>query len=447
MMRMSGYEEKVEQLVANLRAREPGSVGLAKENSNLFRERAPRARPRVDLSHFNRVLDIDLETGTVTCEGMTTYANLTDATLAHGVMPCVVPQLKSITIGGATAGVGIESSSFRYGLVHETLVAIDVLLADGNIVTCRPDNEYRDLFFGFANSYGTLGYALKLTAKVIPAKRCVQLTHVRHSDAGAFFQDLGQHCRSDADFIDGTVFSGGEMYITIGRFVDTCPYASDYTFDNIYYRSIRERTDDYLSARDYIWRWDTDWFWCSKNVYAQNRLVRRLLGRRRLNSVTYSKIMRWNSRWGLTRILSRLTGRRAESVIQDVDIPIANAPDFLAFLQAETGILPIWICPVRASDPKRVFPLYRLEPGTLYVNLGFWDSVRNREPQPPGYHNRRIEQKVRELGGVKSLYSDAYFSEAEFAEIYEGTAYGALKRRYDPHGTFPTLYQKCVLRQ
>src|SRR5207248_11475150 len=57
----------------------------------------------------------------VSAEGMTTYADLVDATLARGVMPCVVPQLKSITVGGAAAGVGIEASSFRYGLVNDTL--------------------------------------------------------------------------------------------------------------------------------------------------------------------------------------------------------------------------------------------------------------------------------------------------------------------------------------
>lgn len=240
MARMSVHEEKVDQLVADLRVRGPGGLGLAKDNTNLFRDRARRARPRVDLSHFNRVLGVDVDAGTVDCEGMTTYSDLADATLAQGLMPCVVPQLKSITIGGATAGVGIESSSFRYGLVHETLLAMDVLLADGNVVTCTPDNEHRDLFFGFPNSYGTLGYALKLTAKVVPAKPFVQLTHVRHGDAREFFQDLGQRCRGEADFIDGTVFSPGEMYITVGRFVDGCPYASDYTFENIYYRSIRE---------------------------------------------------------------------------------------------------------------------------------------------------------------------------------------------------------------
>jgi len=199
-------------------------------------------------------------------------------------------------------------------------------------------------------------------------------------------------------------------------------------------------------VRDYIWRWDTDWFWCSKNVFAQNPVVRRLYGRKRLNSVSYSRIMRWNSRVGLTRALARLAGKHPESVIQDVDIPVGRARDFLAFLLREIGILPIWICPVRASRPDRRFPLYPLDPGTLYVNFGFWDVVNDPVKRPPGFHNRAIERKAAELGGIKSLYSASYFPEDEFWKIYNGSAFRSLKQRYDPHNALRDLYQKCVLR-
>ncbi len=61
--------------------------------------------------------------------------------------------------------------------------------------------------------------------------------------------------------------------------------------------------------------------------------------------------------------------------------------------------------------------------------------------------NRRIESAVRELGGIKSLYSDAFFAEDEFWNIYNGAAYADLKQRYDPRGKFRNLYDKCVLRQ
>jgi len=363
-------------------------------------------------------------------------------------MPCVGAQLKSITLGGAVSGVGIEASSFKHGLVHETVLALDVLTPDGRIVTCTPDNEARDLFHGFPNSYGTLGYALKVTARTVPVKSCVALEHVRYRDPKRCFAAIAQHCEQpDSDFLDGVVFGANDLVLTRARFVDHTPYCSDYTFEHIYYRSLREVSHDYLSTRDWLWRWDSDWFWCSKQILAQHPLVRRLLGRKHLNSITYQKIMRWNTRWGVTRMWNRLRGLHAESVIQDVDIPIERAAEFLQFLLREIGILPIWLCPIRSPNPNAYFPLYPLRADTVYVNFGFWDVIRDPVERPRGFYNRKIERMTRELGGIKSLYSDSYYEPEEFWRIYNREAYEALKRKYDPERRQPDLYEKCVLRR
>ena len=422
-----------------------GPAGLAKETSNLFRDRSGSARRRLEVGEFRNVLRVDRERGCVEAEGMVTYEALVDACLPHGVMPAVVPQLKTITLGGAVAGVGIESTSHARGLVHETVRELEVLTGDGRIVTCTADNEHRDLFFGFPNSYGTLGYALKVTADAAPVRRFVHLQHRPFSTAVEFFTALERHCREgDANFLDGVVFARDRMFITLGRFVDDAPRTSDYTYEHIYYRSIAEKREDWLSTRDYLWRWDTDWFWCSKNLLAQNPLVRRIYGRERLGSRTYSKIMRWNSRVGLTRALSRVAGLNPESVIQDVDIPIERAAEFLGFFLREIGILPIWICPIGPGPDAGRFTLYPMR--GLNVNFGFWDVVRRRERHPPGHFNRLVEREVARLGGIKSLYSESFYEPEEFSARYGGEAYAALKARYDPENAFPTLYEKCVLR-
>jgi len=358
----------------------------------------------------------------------------------------VVPQLKTITLGGAVAGVGIESSSHRYGLVHDTMLELDVLLGDGRVVTCTATNEHSDLFFGFPNSYGTLGYALRVKAKAVRVKPYVHLQHLGFSSAGKYFEALGEQLRSGAnDFVDGTVFSPNEMYITLGRFAEQAPYTSDYTYEHIYYRSIERKPEDWLSVKDYLWRWDTDWFWCSKNLLAQNPLVRRLYGRGRLGSRTYTKIMRWNSRMGLTRAIDRVRGVHGESVIQDVDVPIEHAPGFLAFLAREIGIWPVWMCPIGPRANASRFTLYPMEQ-RWYVNFGFWDVVRGRNAHELGHFNRLIEREVMRLGGIKSLYSESFFPRDEFDAAYGGAAYRALKAKYDPRGRFPTLYEKCVHR-
>jgi FAD/FMN-containing dehydrogenase len=432
------HAKKKEALAAQLKAA-TGPVALSKETSNLFRDRDVGERRRLDVRAFKDV--IGFGENWVDAEGMIPYEDLVRECLARGVMPTVVPQLKTITLGGAVAGVGIESSSHRYGLVHDGMLELDVLLGDGRVVTCTPTNEHRDIFFGFPNSYGTLGYSLRVRAKTIPVKPFVHLRHVPFSSFTELQKILDE---GSEDFVDGTVFGPDRMVLTLGRFTDSAPFTSDYKFEKIYYRSIAEREEDWLTVSDYLWRWDTDWFWCSKNVLAQNPFFRKyVFGRERLGSRTYTKIMRWNSRVGLTKKLERVLGLNSESVIQDVDIPLRSAGEFLAFYSQAIGLWPLWICPIGPQKDK--FSLYPVG-DEWYVNFGFWDVKRTREKHAPGHFNRLIEEKVAALGGIKSLYSDSFFTREAFAARYGGAAYARLKAKYDPQGAFPQLYDKCVLR-
>ena len=142
----------------------------------------------------------------------------------------------------------------------------------------------------------------------------------------------------------------------------------------------------------------------------------------------------------------KLIGICTESVIQDVEIPIEHCEEFLSFYHDTIKFMPIWICPTRAYDKTARFDLYGLAPGSLYVNFGFWDVIRGREELPEGHYNRLVEHKVMALGGMKSLYSDSYFTPEEFWHLYNKPAYDALRHKYDPAGRFRNLYAKCVLK-
>src|ERR1700743_1963670 len=100
---------------------EGSPVRLAKPTSNLFRFREPASAPELDVSRFRSVLSVDPDQQVADVGGMTTYEDLVDATLPHGLMPLVVPQLKTITLGGAVAGLWIESSALWNGLAHDSV--------------------------------------------------------------------------------------------------------------------------------------------------------------------------------------------------------------------------------------------------------------------------------------------------------------------------------------
>jgi FAD/FMN-containing dehydrogenase len=454
---MAEHRAAVARLRQAYAAIPPGSpVRLAKRTSNLFRFRdAQRGRgaenqPGLDVSAFGHVLSVDPDARVAVVGGMTTYEDLCDATLPHGLMPLVVPQLKTITLGGAVSGLGIESTALRNGMPHESVLEMEILTGDGRVLTATPGNEHSDLFAGFPNSYGTLGYALSLTIELEPVRPYVHLRHFPFREPGACMTAIaeiaaeGSYRGQRADFLDGVAFGPDELYLTVGAFSDVAPWRSDYTGRDIYYTSIRGPQEDFLTIRDYLWRWDTDWFWCSRPFGVQKPLIRALWPRRYRRSDVYRKLVALDRRLGLSGALDERRHRPArEAVIQDVEIPVAHGADFLSFFTSQVGMSPVWMCPLRLRG-ERDWLLYPLKPGEVYVNFGFWGTV----PLPPGrsdgYYNRLIEAKVGALGGHKSLYSTAFYTEDDFSRLYNGAAHAKLKREYDRSGQLPGLYDKCV---
>jgi FAD/FMN-containing dehydrogenase len=428
-------------------------VRLRKKTSNLFRPRE-QAPGTLDASLFDAVFSIDVAARTADVGGMTTYEHLVEATLAHGLMPLVVPQLKTITLGGAVTGLGIEASSFKYGCPHESVLEMDILTGAGEVVTCSPTNEHSDLFFGFPNSYGSLGYALRLKIELQPVQPFVHLRHLRFNDLPSALAMMGQavcdgaHDGETVDFIDGTWFSADEVYVSLGSFAASAPSTSDYTGQQIYYRSMQRLHADWMTVHDYLWRWDTDWFWCSRAFGAQNPTARRLWPKRFRRSDFYWKLIALNRRTKFAERLERRRGHPArEEIVQDIEVPIDRAAEFVAFLDERTGIEPVWLCPLRLRDPEAVWDLYVMQPGVTYVNVGFWSSAPLPEEESDGFHNRAIEEKVTGLGGRKSLYSTAFYPPEEFWATYGGAAYSVLKKKYDPSARLLGLYEKTVARR
>jgi FAD/FMN-containing dehydrogenase len=452
---LAAHAAGVERLLASYRViPQNATVRLAKPTSNLFRARAKSNAPGLDTSGLTGVITVDPDARTADVAGMCTYEDLVAATLPYGLSPLVVPQLKTITLGGAVTGLGIESASFRNGLPHESVLELDILTGTGEVITASTD-QHPDLFRSFPNSYGTLGYSVRLKIELEPVRPFVLLNHVRfHSltelvSAMDRIIETGGHNGIRVDYLDGVVFSADESYLCLGMQTATPGPVSDYTGKDIYYRSIQHpagEKHDRLTIHDYLWRWDTDWFWCSRAFGAQNPTVRRFWPRNLRRSSFYWKLIGYDQRFNIADRIEERNGRPPrERVVQDVELPIERTAEFLRWFLDEVPIEPIWLCPLRLRDNAGGWPLYPIRAGHTYVNIGFWSSV----PVGPeeGHTNRLIEHKVSELDGHKSLYSDAYYSHEEFDSLYGGETYKTVKKTYDPDSRLLDLYAKAVQRR
>ena len=383
---------------------------------------------------------------------MCTYEDLVAATLPHGLSPLVVPQLKTITLGGAVSGLGIESASFRNGMPHESVLELDILTGAGEIVTASAD-QHADLYRAFPNSYGTLGYAVRLRIALEAVQPFVALRHVRYHaltdlvEAMNGIVETGSLDGVRVDYLDGVVFSADESYLCLGLQTAEPGPVSDYTGQDIYYRSIQHDHGilaDRLTIADYLWRWDTDWFWCSAAFGAQHPLLRRCWPKRYRRSSFYWKLLalrapvrpgrpvREGSRAAHPRTC-RAGHRGADRAVHGVPGLVPGATS----RSSRSGCV--------QSGSTRRWSLYPMPPGRTYVNLGFWSTVPSGTEE--GETNRAIEQKVRELDGHKSLYSDAYYTPEEFDELYGGAQYRIVKQAYDPDSRLLDLYAKAVQRR
>ena len=464
--RMSGlvgweaHAAAVRRLKESYDAIPPGEpVRLAKRTSNLFRARSRTSAPGLDVSRLDGVIEVDPDARTADVQGMCTYEDLVDVTLAHGLIPLVVPQLRTITLGGAVSGLGIEATSFRSGLPHESVLELDLLTGSGEVVTAAREGRHADLFATFPNSYGSLGYATRIKIELEQVPGYVELRHVRFDDLDALTKAIdavvaeGEWEGRRVDAVDGVVFEPDEAYLTLATWSDRGGATSDYTGQQIYYRSLQQRETDLLTMHDYLWRWDTDWFWCSRAFGAQHPRVRRWWPRRYRRSDVYHRLVGLENRF---QVMARIEARQGkpsrERVIQDVEIPVERLPDFLRWFDEVVAMRPVWLCPLRLREPSgpgsaASWPTYPLAPGTTYVNVGFWGTVPIAPGAADGDVNRRIEAAVADFDGHKSLYSDAYYDRDTFDRLYNVPALTVVKERYDPDARLTGLYEKAVTRR
>ena len=341
------------------RSRRTRPVRLAKSTSNLFRPRATTDAPGLDASGLAGVLAVDPTARTADVQGMCTYEHLVEATLAHGLMPLVVPQLRTITLGGAVAGLGIESTSFRHGLPHESVLEMDVLTGAGKIITATPDGEHAELFAAFPNSYGSLGYATRLRIELQPVERLRRPAERpvpgprrarrsrRRGDVhrvvggGAGRRDGRRHVRAGRGVPRARPMVGADdPHQRLHRSVDLLPLVAERA------RTMPSRPATTSGAGTPTGSGAPARSACS------TRVVRRLWPKRYRRSDVYHRLVRLEHRFGVAARLDRLRGAPGrERVVQDVEIPLERTAEFLRWFVEHVRMSPVWLCPLRLREP------------------------------------------------------------------------------------------------
>jgi glycolate oxidase len=129
----------------------------------------------VDMATMDEIISIDKENLTVTVEPGITWGDLYDAMMLKGYLIGSYPSsAPAATIGGwiNTGGVGI--GSYKYGAVERQIVAMEMVLPEGEIATFGSEQINSgslgdNLRIFFSGAEGTLGIITKVTLRMYPA--------------------------------------------------------------------------------------------------------------------------------------------------------------------------------------------------------------------------------------------------------------------------------------
>ena len=438
--RRSRHRQQLQALSAKVTGNDKPIRIKKRTVSNLFRYdgRGKDNRFEIDLRNFNKPLHVDEKNQTLEVQGLATFEQIVDFTLPYGLAPLITPELKHITIGGAIVGIGIETNSFRYGFVHDGLLEADVLLPDGRIVTCSETNEHKDLFAGLANSYGTLGYVLRAKIRLRPVKKYVKLVTKQYPTTSALVSAMEKSAADPKiDYMESLVYTKAQLYLTIGTQTDTTRKVSNIYGKVPFYRQISRAGTIYLPIKEYLFRYDPEWFWAIPDTKAY-ALFRAAAPRHVRSSAFYTRYLAWQEKTGIAKQRKDL-----EKLIQDWEVPMKHAKKLLDFALDNLDLdgKPLMTAPTKTLHQNTLYPM---QPNELYLNLGSYNFVKRRSEHAPYHHTKIMDEFTFAHQGIKMLYSSTFLSEKEFDARYGGKAYRTLKKKYDPKNLAPTLYQKAV---
>jgi len=122
----------------------------------------------ISLARLNRILEVDLENGRVTVEPGVTNLAVTQAVIGEGFYYAPDPSSQQVcTIGGNIAENSGGAHCLKYGFTVHHVLAADVVLPDGELVTLEREAPGPDLLGAFVGSEGTLGIATRIVLRVI----------------------------------------------------------------------------------------------------------------------------------------------------------------------------------------------------------------------------------------------------------------------------------------
>jgi delta24-sterol reductase len=410
-------------------------------STNSTRSQKMSSGQYVNVSDFDEIIEINTQENYAIVEANVSLDTLLKETLKYRLIPLVVSEFPGITIGGAVQGGAGESSSFRYGCLHNTCLEYELVTAQGAAVTASP-HKNKDLFTAVPCSYGSIAILTCIKLKLMPSSKTVDIEYRRVDNYGEALQLIKTKTEARVEYVDAIMFSAKSGVVITGTFTEdinlplkTFHKATDEWF-YIHAEKVAKEHSVYHEATpitDYLFRYDRGAFWTGKYGY-------------KIYHIPFNRFTRfWFSSLMKTRTLYRYlhgAGISQEFIIQDICLPYESVPSFLRYVDEKLQIHPLWLCPLKV-DPQHNLSPTNIQ-SELVINVGIWGELK-KDYQGFVAENKKMEHMLSKLGGRKVLYAHTYYSENEFWQNYDRKLYDDVRSKYEAPILFPDIYKKVVV--
>jgi delta24-sterol reductase len=423
------------------------------------------ASQTVNMSDLTNILEVDEARGVVRVEPFVTIGDAAAYLDERGLQLEATIEMKDATLGGLVMALGMTTHSHACGLVHDTVVAYEIVTAKGELLRVTADNEHADLFRALPWSHGTLGLLVALEMRVIPAPSHVRLVYRPFYSLDACAAEYERLARAEnpPHFIEVLIYARDRAVLMEGNLAteaevrqsDLPVNAVDKPTKRLFYKHVEsmlelgkgQRREELIPMYDYLMRHDRSMCMCLAQILPT------------ANEAWF----RYTMGWMLPPNMTFLKGTRPEAerentirqqVWQEFAFPAESFAEMVARAHEEFEIYPLLAYPCKVIDyggivrkPGNHGKPYGGTPETAaFLDLGIYGIPQRIKDGDERFDTvtrvRRFEKRVREIGGFLHTYCDVFSTEEEFEEMFDHTLWREMRAKYDADGAFPTIYEK-----
>lgn len=236
---------------------------------------------RIHVSHLNHILDIDEENMTITCEPCVTMGDITNVLLPKKLALLCQVEMESLTIGGLSMGLGMETNSHTEGWFQETVEEFEIVTAQSppQVLKVNRQND-PDLFYTLPHSVGTLGFLVSVKVRMTRTKPYVRMHYIMTKSAKELTEVMTRLSEGIDEkapqFLEATAYTKHTAVVQCGEFCDapTTPEENalinpiNYWFKPFYFKHLEsllekghDTYDEIIPLKHYYHRFSRSIFW------------------------------------------------------------------------------------------------------------------------------------------------------------------------------------------